>query len=314
MRIDRDFVSGRCFNNAEVVAHRLLAVVPFKYDLTIGIAIARTACIGDIASLDAVNAQALVEGKGGFHLGLVIGDISGGFMMADQMNALGLCIVCHRFQIEIWIGGGEVKAGFAAKPIPIPARVPAFDQHAAKAMFSSKIDVALGIFRRRAMLRAAAPGRFVDVHLPPNADIFRRLDPRHIAQGIGLIEVEDQMAHHEACRIIADLDRPPRGGEGRGAHHFRAARTGRERRDELCALGLAQPHRRVIHQSGLVEGHMQAALGPHGHRRMGLANFADWGAVIEIFIAVPFPRWNPPSGAILGQIELGQFFANGDLF
>jgi hypothetical protein len=47
---------------------------------------------------------------------------------------------------------------------------------------------------------------------------------------------------------------------------------------------------------------------------MGLANFADWGAIIEIFIAIPLPRWNPPRRAILGKIELGQFFADGDVF
>ncbi|MNN42280.1 hypothetical protein D3C81_1564500 [compost metagenome] len=57
---------------------------------------------------------------------------------------------------------------------------------------------------------------------------------------------------------------------------------------------------------------VQAAVAPHGHRRLGAADRVDAGAVVEVFLAVPFPGRNPPGLAVLGQVELGQLGADAD--
>ena len=40
-----------------------------------------------------------------------------------------------------------------------------------------EVDMPLGVFRRGAVPRAGVPRRFLDMHLPPDADVFHRPDP-----------------------------------------------------------------------------------------------------------------------------------------
>jgi len=45
------------------------------------------------------------------------------------------------------------------------------------------------------------PGFSVEVHIPPNANIFHGLHPGYIAQFIGFVEVDDEAGFDEASRI-----------------------------------------------------------------------------------------------------------------
>jgi hypothetical protein len=62
--------------------------------------------------------------------------------------------------------------------------------------------------------------------LPPHADELRRLDPRHVAQLVRLVQVQFQVRHVQAGRAVGDAQRAPRRREGAVAHDGRADADG----------------------------------------------------------------------------------------
>ena len=94
-------------------------------------------------------------------------------------------------------------------PVAVPAFVPTFDQHAVEAVLGGEVDVALGVRGGGAVLFAGAPGRFVEVHFPPDADVLAGLDPAGVGELAGLVEIENQVGRDQFARIVADLDRSP---------------------------------------------------------------------------------------------------------
>ena len=228
-------------------------------------------------------------------------------MVADDAHALFFGITRHLHDIEIGIGGGEIELAAVAEPGAVPAQVPAFDQDPAKAVFGGEIDVPLGVFRGRAVLLTACPAAVIEVHFPPDADILVRREPAHIAELVGLVEVEDDIALEQALGAACDLDRAPRRGEGAFADYLGTARRRRQLGAEARVVHAAQPHARIVDQCRLVEREVQAIVEHHGDRRVHGRKRAHRGLRIEIFIAIPVACGDRPGLAIGGNIELGQF-------
>ncbi len=58
---------------------------------------------------------------------------------------------------------------------------------------------------------------------------------------------------------------------------------------------------------------MQPAVGAQGDGRLRIANLLQRSAVVQVFLAVPFSRRNPPGGGLFGDVELGELLADADL-
>src|SRR3546814_20061096 len=62
-----------------------------------------------------------------------------------------------------------------------------------------------------AMLRPARPGRFLEVHLPPDADIFAGLEPlADVGKLVRFVEVQRDAAVGERAGAVADQPGAPR--------------------------------------------------------------------------------------------------------
>ena len=310
--IDGDLISGSGLDHAELVLGHRLALVPCEAWLSVGAAHPRTGRVRDIAGLDRVPAEPLHLGKGGIQLLLVVEGVAAGFVVADDFYALLASVGRDAFEIEIGIGSGEAVVPAGAEPVAVPTQVPALDQHPAEAMLRREIDVFDGVFGRGAVLRTRAPGLQVQVHLPPDADIFHRLEPADVAERIGLVQVQDQAGLHQIPGAVGDLQRTPRRGEGGGQLDGRIGQTGGQEGLEPPALDAPQVHAGIVGQGRLVDRDMQTVIGAHRQRGLGHTDRVDPGAVVEILLAVPFEGRDPPGGAGIDYGELGQFIADVD--
>ena len=310
VRIDADMVPRRRLEHAHMVAHHELAVMPFMAPDAGTVTAHNIAAIGDIAGFDLAHAHFFIEREGIFHLALVIVDIARRFLMADQAHALFAAVIRDRLEIKIRIGPGEAELGAIVKPVPVPARIPAFHQHAVKAMPGSKIHITHGVFRRRAMFGARAPGHGADVHAPPDADIFAGLDPGDIAERIGRIQIENQTRIDQAYGPWRDLDGPPRAVKGRRLADQNAIGPGRQRCLEMARAPLLQRHARIIHQRRLVKAHINPARGFQGHGRVHGGCSAQRRFAVKVFIAVPAMRRDPPGRRCRIERELRQFVSD----
>lgn len=90
MRIDRDVALRRLLHHVQVVTRHPLPVVPFAQRVAArGVATFHLAVVADIAGLDRVHAEARIQVHRLGDLIFVMVHCAPGFMMADQMHALG---------------------------------------------------------------------------------------------------------------------------------------------------------------------------------------------------------------------------------
>ncbi len=310
--IDGHLVTGRRLDDLHVVLGQRLALMEGKDHVAVRPGHARAASIGDIARLDRVLAQALHLRHGRFQLLLIAIGIAARFVVRDQLDALVAGIGGDAFQVEVGIGPGEVELFAAGEPVAVPAQVPAFDQHPAKAVLGRKIDMLDSVLGRCAMLGSRVPGLQLQVHFPPDADVLHRLDPADVAQAVRLVQVQDQAGFRQACGAVADLQGAPGRVERSLSDHGGIGQAGRQLGSEAGAFRAAQVHPRIVDQGGFVDRDVGAGLAAHGDRGLGAADRADRGAVVEVFLAVPFPGGDPPRLAVLGQVKLGQFRSDTD--
>ena len=107
--------------------------------------------------------------------------------MTNQLYALLFAITPQFSDIKVGIRLGETEQIAVMEPFTVPTNIPAFHQHTIKSMLGGKVHIGFGVCRGSTMLRATAPGIFINVHAPPDADIFARLYPAHVTQFIWLI-------------------------------------------------------------------------------------------------------------------------------
>ena len=177
------------------------------------------------------------------------------------------------FHIKVGIRGHEVKhiVFLVAKPV-FPTDVPALHQDGVKTVTCGKVDIALHVGRvgrvcavglgvckicfaqfHRAEIVGIAPRAFVGNHVPPNADIFRRLDPRSILDFAGFVEVERQSRGQDVGGFVAHHHCAPGRHTGCLQIAFVAACVGSEPRVEGHGLVVVvEVHARVVYARGLV--------------------------------------------------------------
>jgi hypothetical protein len=153
VRNDGDVTLGGLHHDLQMMTRHHLTVVPLEVNPAILTQRFDSARIGNVTGLHAIDAEPLVKIEPGFELPFVVRDVGGGFMMTDQVHALALRIRRECFQSEIRIRLREAEGLAVREPVAIPAGVPAFDEHAAKAVPGGEVDVAARVGGRGAVLR-----------------------------------------------------------------------------------------------------------------------------------------------------------------
>ncbi len=247
VRDDCDASLRRLGHDLQVMTRHDLAIVPLEVNLPVVAERFDAARIRDIPGLDAVDAKPLVEIETRRELLLVVRDVGGGLVMTDQVHALALRVLGEPFEVEVGIRLREAERLAVREPVAVPTDVPALHEHAAKTVLGGEVDIAARVRRRRAVLRAGRPAPRAEMHAPPDADVLRRLEPRHIAELVRLVEVENQIRRHiKRAGILGDQQHPPRRRERRSPFDLRALRGRRQHGFQPCTVDTTQPHSRVI--------------------------------------------------------------------
>ena len=309
--VDGDPVFSGAFGDEDVVAGHVLAIVILPLFGPVRVFAQHAARIGDIAGLDRMDAVALVIIERGLELAFVEPGIARRFVVAHDLHTLRRGIGGDAVHVEIGIGGGELKIAPALAP---PSLVPAFDQHGMEAVFGGEIDIVDGVRGGGAVLGACVPAPCVEMHRPPDADIFVRLRPARIAQPIGRVEIEQDIRRRiKSRRVFGDQDRAPWCDEGRGAADLPGLGGRREHGAEALAFDPLQPEAAVILQRRFVDRDMEAICAAQGQRRMRGADLVGGGVVVDVFVAVPLAARDPPSFGFARNIELGQLLVDHDV-
>ena len=205
-------------------------------------------------------------------------------------------------------GLGEAEILAVREPVAIPALVPAFDQHAAKAVWRREVDVALAF--RRWSRRASGPR--------PRSRVPRCMPHQMPTYLNGLThDTSPSLLGSLRLRMRSDMYRPGassaicsvRHGVANGAVrlHLRPARRRRQRRLQPLARHAPQPHGRIVDQRRFVDGDVQRRS--PACSVSGVCACADFGQrrlVVEILVAIPLAARNPPRGGRLRDRELGE--------
>ena len=133
--------------------------------------------IGNIAGLDHHLAVVGGELERLVELRFVMARRAAGFMVPDQPHALLFGIGGEHLGVEVFGRLREIHVVAVAEPVPVPADVPAFDQHVRNFVGGGEIDVLLDVDVSRAVLGPARPAPLTLDHVPPYADEFAGLEP-----------------------------------------------------------------------------------------------------------------------------------------
>src|SRR5205807_5065882 len=192
VNVDGNPVSGRRLYDPAIVTHHVLP----------GVGVAFGRLVVHVASLDGVHAETFIQREGAVELALVILDAHRRLVMHDERDTFGLRVRGDDGQVVIRIGLGKRESISVRDPIAVPAEVPSLDERPAQAVGSREIDVALGVRRRRAVLRSLTPGVDVDVHAPPDAVVLHRRDPTRVLNPARWVELEAQHRGREVLDAV----------------------------------------------------------------------------------------------------------------
>ena len=203
-----------------------LAIVPHHVLSVVRVAFARQ--VGDVARLDGVEAERMVEREGAIQLALVVLDSPRRLVVDDQLHTLLMGVARDLREIVIGIGSREREGVAVLNPVAVPADVPALDQHAAQSVGGGEVDVAFRVRGGRAVFGPRAPGHGADVHAPPDAHVLHRFDPARALEHAGWVQVEAEHRRHEIGCAVGELDGPPGRDERRVPAHLDPVGPGRE--------------------------------------------------------------------------------------
>ena len=238
-------------------------------------------------------------------MALVAGGAGCRLVVHEELDTLGVGIVVEGLDVKVWIRSSEVENLLLAVGGPVlPADVPALDKHLVEMVLGGEVDVAAHVGIVGAMGAAGlclgivglAEAHVVEVvgivpsvaaynHLPPDATVFDRMNPRRVGVFTRLIEVERELAREHVACVVADKHRAPRRGAGCLHEALHARGVGREPRLKHHVLIVeVEVHRGIIDAGSLVDVDVKAIVslqlqrGLHaGGREGGLRGVAGNG-------------------------------------
>ena len=256
-----------------------------------------------IARLHHADAQRAAPREGLRHHRLVVRHVAAGLVVTDQLHAAFARMGRHALQVQVGRGRHLVEAGIGAPAVP--ARVPAFEQHRVHAGIGRGIDAGQRACGGGAVALTGRPRVRAQVHLPPDAQVGHRADPRWVGDAARFVQVEQEVRGEQARRIGAHQQHAPRGAQRAHALHARAIGPGHQVGAVHAARVLLQRHGRVVHQRGLVHGQVDALARAHRQRRVHPGGLAQ-GRVLEALLLRVVVGPGPPRLGIQGQGQLAQ--------
>ena len=213
----------------------------------------------------------------------------------------------QRGEVEVVGRRREVHLDAGREPVAVPAHVPALHEHAVEAVIGGEVDVAARVLGRGAVVRPTAPRPLAQVHGPPDADVLARPGVRHVAQGVGRVEVERRVVGDEVGRFVADHEQTPR-RDVRGLGVDRdAGAPGRQVGLQRVAAGPLERHAGVVDERGLVDGDDRPPLPLHRHRRVHEVGASrERHPLVEVLVAVLLLGADEPRRRVARDRELGQ--------
>lgn len=177
--------------------------------------------------------------------------------MADDLDPAFAGVTHDLCNVEVGIGLREVER-LAAAPV-LPAFVPAFEQHPLNIVGRREVDMAFGVFGRRAVAVVHRPRLDAEVHAPPHADVLHRADPARIPDLRRFVQIENQRRIDQPHGIGRQLHGAPRGRKFIADMRFRAVGQRREIRFERKSVRLAKRHFGKVVQGRFVDTAVEAA-------------------------------------------------------
>ena len=266
--------------------------------------------VSHITALDGIVAVLLHKLIGGLHPALIIGNGRRRLVVHNNTDTLLVGILVKGRQVVVRIRGDEVKDIILLTANPVfPAFVPAFHQNGVKAIGGGIVNVSAHVL---VIGRMASVGRGLGIvgyaqphggilirigpslaagnHLPPDAHILHGMDPTHILQGAGLIEIEDDAAGQGLlCAVHHHNGTPGRvAGRLHMGHPAFGVRGEPGAESHSGGIQVKAGHRIILHR-GLVQVDVQAFVGLHldGHLHARLGEHLLRGITRQLVIIVP---------------------------
>ena len=255
-----------------------------------------------------MHSQALIVGEGAVHHRFVFGDVAAGLVVHPQLYVFLLCVGCDAVDVEVGIGFHVVEMLIAA-PV-LPTFVPPLEEHALQVVGHSEVDIAEGIFSGGSVARAHHPGLSAEVHSPPDAYIFLRLDPRGVGYLTRLVEVQYQSGVDQIHCRTADLHRAPGGGELSGHVSLHAVGQRGEVGLQDAILIAAKHHLGVIVERGLMHRPVNGrlfSLHAEGEGGVGVFYTVDRLMAVLQFVCLKAAGDRPRLCCPVGKAKFGQF-------
>ena len=242
----------RLFRDPPVVADHVLPVVPFELHISVIVAPLDALPVTHITRLDIAHTMSDIEIEGLLQLRFVVQNGRTGLMMPDQFHLPVPRIARHFRHVELRMRLREIEDLTVGDPIAVPAGVPPFHQHPVESMLGRKIDHPLGARCGRAVGRPGAPGSRAEMHLPPDARVFRRPDPARVGDAAGFVEVQCQRAFEQLGRVLGHLNHAPWRTHRQRSAHPHTVGPRHQIGLQATLLGPPQGHAGEIGQRGLV--------------------------------------------------------------
>ena len=152
-------------------------------------------------------------------------------MVHNEADAFLVGVLVQRWQVEVGVGGKEVEDEVLLLAVPVlPADVPTLDEQGVEAVLGGEVDIAahigvvgavlavgLGVLKvglakaHRGEVVGVVPRALAAYHLPPYAHILHRVNPAHILESTGLVQVQNQPRAQHVGGLVAHHHRAPRG-------------------------------------------------------------------------------------------------------
>ena len=224
-----------------------LPVLVLEVELTVTVDALQRSGLADIAGLHLADAVPREQVERVVHLRLVVTDMATGLVVSDQSNAFFDCIARDGRKIEVRCRRRQVLRRLP-DVVAVPADVPALGEHARHTVVGREIDLGSGRAGRRRVARAAAPRAESAMNLPPDAGVLAGLHPRHVAELVRFVQIQNEVGVQQADRRVGDLQRAPRRNERQPDPRFDTVRPRPQVQLESTIAGLPEAIGRIVDQ------------------------------------------------------------------
>ena len=250
-----------------------------------------------IARLYIANTIALQVAISFFKLLLVVINKANCLVVTNQLNAIGVAIICHNLHIKIWRRFHKLIGNTIFEPVALPAIIPTFNQKTRNAKVLTRINILHCVLSRSTVAFARSPSPLTNIHCPPNTHEFLWFNPREILAR-WIIQIQHHAARCEIECILTNNNHAPRRRERKldiSAHTIRKWRniSFQRRAVHLQSHAAIVIKRSFVNRDKLIRRRLNRKWSMYGFRE-GINRMLN----VIILITVWLVSWNAPRAAV----------------